>query len=94
MTTLFDASQWLLYFPEKMDTTRALWFVRDVSELDAWPDNAVALASGADFDNFRDCMPFFSQFPSVFVAISWQFLYLFCYREKTLLGAIQQLGNC
>lgn len=70
MTTLFDASQWLLYFPEKMDTTRALWFVRDLSELDAWPDNSVALATGADFDNFRDCMPFFSQFPSLFIAIS------------------------
>ena len=62
MPTLFDASQWLLYFPEHLDTRRALWLVRDVVDLDVWRENAVALASGADFDNFLDCKPFFDAY--------------------------------
>lgn len=69
MQTLFDVSNWLLYFPEHLDTRRSLWFVRDVAELDAWRENAVALASGVDFDSFRDCKPFFEAFPSIFIAL-------------------------
>lgn len=70
MKTLYDASNWLLYFPEHLDTRRSLWLVRDVLDLDAWKDNAVALASGADFDNFRDCKPFLEAFPSIFIALA------------------------
>lgn len=69
MPTLFDASQWLLYFPEHLDTRRALWLVRDVADLDVWRENAVALAAGADFDNFLDCKPFLEAFPSLFLAL-------------------------
>ena len=36
MKMLFDATDWLLYFPEHLDTRRSLWFVRDVADLDAW----------------------------------------------------------
>ena len=69
MPTLFDASNWLLYFPEHLDTRRSLWFVRDVMDLDAWRENAITLAAGADFENFRDCKPFFEAFPSIFIAL-------------------------
>lgn len=68
--TLFDASQWLSYFPERMDTRRALWFVRDILDLDALRDNAVTIAPGAGFQNFKDCEPFLSAFPAVFLAIA------------------------
>lgn len=67
---LYDASQWLSYFPEHMNTKRALWFVRDILDVDALRDNAVALASGAGFQNFKDCEPFLSAFPAVFVALA------------------------
>ena len=69
MKMLFDASNWLLYFPEHLDIRRSLWFVRDVLDVDAWMENTVALAAGADFDNFRDCKPFFEAFPSIFIAL-------------------------
>jgi len=35
MQTLFDASRWLVYFPDRMDTRKALWLVRDVLDVDA-----------------------------------------------------------
>lgn len=69
-TCLFDASQWLLYFPDRLDSRKSLWFMRDLLDLDAWKDNAVALVSGADFESFRECEPFFSAFPSIFLAIA------------------------
>lgn len=69
MPTLFDASQWLLYFPEHLDTRRSLWLVRDALDLDVWRENTVALAAGADFDNFLDCKPFLEAFPSLFLAL-------------------------
>ncbi len=70
MQTLFDASQWLLYFPEHMDARRSLWFVRNSLDVDAWRENTVTLATGADFDSFRDCIPFLTAFPSVFIALA------------------------
>lgn len=68
--TCFDATEWLTYFPEKLDTKKALWFVRDVLDVDALKENAVSLAIGAGFDNFRDCVPFFKAFPAIFIAIA------------------------
>lgn len=70
MRTLFDASQWLSYFPERMNAKRALWFVRDLLDVDALRDNAVSLAVGAEFEDFRDCEPFLSAFPAVFLALA------------------------
>lgn len=70
MQRLFDASQWFTYFPERMDTRRALWFVRDVLDVDAVRDNAAALAIGAGFQDFKTCEPFLSAFPSVFLALA------------------------
>lgn len=67
---LFDASQWLSYFPEHMDTRRALWFVRDILDTDALRDNAVSLASGAGFQDFKNCEPFLSAFSAVFLALA------------------------
>lgn len=67
---LFDASKWLAYSPEHMDTRRALWLVRDVFDEYALEDNTVALAEGADFQAFRSCEPFLSAFPSVFLALA------------------------
>lgn len=67
---LFDVTRWLAYFPEKMDTRRALWFVRDVLDVDALKENAVSLAVGADFQDFKSCEPFLSAFPSVFLALA------------------------
>lgn len=70
MQTLFDASRWLTYFPEKLDTRRSLWLVRDVFDVDAVQGNAVSLASGCQPEDLSNCEPFFSAFPSVFVAVS------------------------
>lgn len=70
MPTLFDASDWLSYFPEHMNPQRSLWFVRDVFDVDAVRENTVALAIGAGFENFRDCEPFLSAFPAVFIALA------------------------
>ncbi|WP_298030037.1 AAA family ATPase [uncultured Dysosmobacter sp.] len=70
MRTLFDASPWLTYFPDKLDTSRALWFVRDVLDVSAVQENAVCLATGADFSDFVDCLPFFTAFPAVFLALA------------------------
>ena len=70
MQTLFDASQWLLYFPEHLDTRRSLWFVRNSLDVDTWRENTVTLAHDADFDSFRDCIPCLTAFPSVFIALA------------------------
>lgn len=70
MQTLFDASQWLTYFPEKLDTKRSLWLVRDVFDVDTVQGNAVSLAVGCQPEDLSNCEPFFSAFPSVFVAVS------------------------
>lgn len=70
MQTLFDASQWLTYLPDKLDTRRSLWIVRDVLDVDAVQGNAVSLAIGCDPEDLQYCEPFFSAFPSVFLAIA------------------------
>lgn len=70
MTGLFDATNWLTYFEDRMDTRRTLWFVRDVLDVDALRDNAVALAVGAGFQDFKKCEPFLSAFPSAFLALA------------------------
>ena len=69
MPTLCDVSNWLVYFPERMDTRWPLWFARDALDVDALQEagNAVALAVGASFEDFRRCEPFFAAFPSVFL---------------------------
>lgn len=53
-----------------MDTRRALWFVRDVFDVDVLKGNAVALAIGAGFQDFKTCEPFLSAFPSMFLALA------------------------
>lgn len=70
MQTLFDASEWLTYFPEKLDTRRSLWFVRDVLDVSAVDGNAVSLATGCDPEDLQKCEPLLSAFPSVFLAIA------------------------
>lgn len=70
MQTLSDASLWLTYFPEKMDTRRSLWLVRDALDVDAYPGNTAALAIGTELDDLGKCTDFFSAFPSVFLAIA------------------------
>lgn len=71
MQSLPDASQWLLYDETAMDTRKALWFVADAPDVTALDNqNAVCLAYGAGFENFRDAEPFLSSFPSVFIAVS------------------------
>ena len=70
MLGLFDGSQWLVYFPEHMDTQRALWFVQDALDVNALRDNAVALAVGAGFQDFKTCEAFLSAFPAVFIALA------------------------
>lgn len=69
MQTLFDASRWLVYFPDRMDTRKALWLVRDVLDVDALKDNAFCLADG-DPEALSQSLPFLSAFPSVFLALS------------------------
>lgn len=70
MLMLFDATAWLTYFPEQLDTRRSLWFMRDVLEVDAVKENAVCLATGVeDLGCFTECAPFLRAFPSLFIAI-------------------------
>ncbi len=70
MQTLFDASEWLTYFPDKLDTRRSLWLVRDVLDVSAVDGNAVSLAVGCEPEDLQKCEPLFSAFPSVFLAIA------------------------
>ena len=71
MPSLPDVSAWLLYDETAMDTRKALWFVADAQDVTALDNqNAVCLAYGAGFENFRDAEPFLSAFPSVFLALS------------------------
>lgn len=67
MTGLFDATNWLAYFEDSMDTRRTLWFVRDVLDVDALRDNAVALAVGAGFQDFKSA----NHFCPHFLPCSW-----------------------
>lgn len=62
-----DCSEYLRYFPERLNTGKTLWFVRDEMEVQA-VDNAVALTSMED-DALAHCKDFFRQFPSVLIAI-------------------------
>ena len=53
-----DASAWLLYDETAMDTRKTLWFVADAQDVTALDNqNAVCLAYGAGFENFRDAEP-------------------------------------
>ena len=71
LPSLPDASRWLLYDEIAMDTRKTLWFVADAQDVTALDNqNAVCLAYGAGFENFRDAEPFLSAFPSVFLALS------------------------
>lgn len=71
LPSLPDASRWLLYDEIAMDTRKTLWFVADAQDVTALDNqNAVCLAYGAGFENFRDAEPFLSSFPSVFLALS------------------------
>ena len=55
MPSLPDVSAWLLYDETAMDTRKALWFVADAQDVTALDNqNAVCLAYGAGFENFRD----------------------------------------
>lgn len=69
LQTLFDATQWLAYFPDKLNTRKVLWYVADILDVDYLEENAVTLDFGAGFHNFKDCLPFLKAFPGVFVAI-------------------------
>lgn len=70
MEKSFDATDWLTYFPETLDTRKALWFTRDVLDVQAIRDNAVCLGAGVVFEDFRYCEPFFAEFPAVFLALA------------------------
>lgn len=70
MQTLFDASTWLTYFADKLDTRRSLWLVRDALDVDAIQGNAVSLAVGCEPEDLRNCEPLFAAFPSVFIAVA------------------------
>lgn len=71
LPSLPDASRWLLYDETAMDTRKTLWFVADAQDVTALDNqNAMCLAYGAGFKNFRDAEPFLSSFPSVFLALS------------------------
>lgn len=69
MPMLFDASECLVYFPERMSTRRSLWLMQNILDVDSVKDNSATVAS-EDFDCLRKCEPFFSAFPSVFLAIA------------------------
>lgn len=71
MPSLPDVSAWLLYDDMALDTRKTLWFVADAQDVTALDNqNAVCLAYGAGFENFRDAEPFLRAFPSVFLALS------------------------
>lgn len=65
-----DYTEWLTYFQDNLDTSKSLWFVRDVLDVDALRENAVCLALGCDFSDLLKCRDFFKSFPSVFLALA------------------------
>lgn len=67
LTELSDYTRYLIYHPDRMDTGRTLWFVRDVADVDALEGNAVTCMGP---DGFAKCREFFSAFPSVFIAVT------------------------
>lgn len=68
MTALSDYTRWMLYFPECLNTKQALWFVRDVADVEALAGIGVNAAM-CNAKNFSKCRDFFAAFPSVFVAV-------------------------
>ena len=65
-----DASEVLLYFDDRLDTRRSLWFCRDVLDVDAVKDNAACLGVGVDdLSLLRSCEAFLRSFPSIFIAV-------------------------
>ena len=65
-----DASEVLLYFDDRLDTRRSLWFCRDVLDVDAVKDNAACLGIGVDdLSSLRSCEAFLRSFPSIFIAV-------------------------
>lgn len=68
--SFFNATAFLTYHEEYLDTQRSLWFCRDVLDMDAWKDNAVCLGTGVDLSELRNCGEFLRAFPSIFIAMS------------------------
>ncbi len=71
MPSLPDASVGCFTTRSPWTPRKTLWFVADAQDVTALDNqNAVCLAYGAGFENFRDAEPFLSAFPSVFLALS------------------------
>ena len=69
-TSLFDAAQWLTYFPEHMDTRKSLWLVRDALDVDTLKENVFSLSIGSEAKDLGKAEPFLASFPSVFIALA------------------------
>lgn len=67
---LQDATEYITYFKERMDTTKSLWFVSDVLDVDAVEENAFSLAIGTELQDLVKVEEFLKAFPSVFLAIA------------------------
>lgn len=65
-----DATDYITYFRDRVDTTKALWFVEDVLDVEAAEENAFSLAIGTDFEDLKKIEEFLKAFPSVFIAIA------------------------
>lgn len=59
----------LTFVAPKLDTSKVLWFCRSILDVSAWQENAVALATGAEFSDLSKCQRFFAQFKGVFLAM-------------------------
>ena len=59
----------LAFDDDRLDPSRALWFVRNSDDLCAMPCNAVAW-KGDELHELSHCRNFFRQFPAVFIAIA------------------------
>lgn len=68
--TRFDATQWLIYDPNRIDPSlpTGLWFCADAYDVQAVGRNACCLPLAGEWDDLRHCHDFVAQFPYVLVA--------------------------
>lgn len=69
-SSLQDATEYITYYKDFIDTSKSLWFVRDVLDVEAVKGNAFSLAIGVELADLKKIKDFLLAFPSIFIAIS------------------------
>ncbi|MBP5719330.1 MAG: hypothetical protein J6X53_10235, partial [Abditibacteriota bacterium] len=68
---VIDATRWLVYYPELLDTRKTLWLVRNVMDVDALKGSGINAVAAQGGEKDLECSAkFFQQFPALFVAMT------------------------